>query len=399
MTQTIPTQTPWRLTRRLAVAAAVAALGGAAVLVLQRPVEAAANSAPPQAMPVGVAEAVEREIVPFSEFSGRLEATSGVEVRARVAGYIESVHFAPGSIVNKGDTLFVIDPKPFAAEVARAAAAVAAAEARQALAQTEFARARALLEENAISQREHEERRNALREAEAALAGARAALTAAELQLGYTRITAPIGGRVGRAEVTPGNLVAAGAASPVLTTIVALSPIYASFEADERTFAEHAGRRAGRVPVQLGLADEAGHPRSGVIESFDNRVDPRSGTVRVRALFDNKDGALTPGLYARVKLGAQAPRRAVLVSDLAIGTDQHKRYVYVVGADNKLEWREVRLGARADGLRVVEHGLQGGERVVVSGVQRVRPGMQVAPQPVPAEPAAAAAARQPEART
>lgn len=386
MTRITPTQRPRITAHGATIAIAIAALVGGVILMIQSPVEAAvspASSGPP-AMPVSVAAVLERKVAHWSEFSGRLEAVGSVEVRSRVQGYIESVHVKPGSLVKKGDTLFVIDPKPFAAEVARAQAAVAAAEARRALADAELARAQSLLDDRAIAQREFDERRHAQREAQAALTGAQAQLEMAKLQLGYTRITAPISGRIGRAEVTEGNLVAGGAGSPVLTTIVSVSPIYASFEADERSYLAHvaAMRTAGRTgtTVQMGLAHETGHPHTGSIESVDNRLDPRSGTVRVRAVFDNQDGTLAPGMFARIRLGGGTPADAVLIADRAVGTDQHKKFVWVVGEGNKVAWREVTLGpAVGDGLRVVESGLAPGERIVVNGVQRVRPGTVVAP--------------------
>jgi multidrug efflux system membrane fusion protein len=370
---------------RLAVAVA-AALAIAATVHLGSPVNASASPQAPQAMPVSVAAAVERRITEYDEFSGRLEAIDKVDVRPRVAGYIESIHFTPGAMVKRGDTLFVIDPKPFEAEVARAEAALAAARARLALATSELARAQRLLDERAIAQREYEERNNAQREAQAALQSAQAALDLARLNLGYTRITAPISGRASRAEVTVGNLVAAGAAGAALTSIVSTARLYATFEADEQTFlklaANGGGRNAGKLPVYMGLANEAGHPRQGVLEFVDNQLDPQSGTIRVRAVFDNSDGLLTPGLFARLKIGG-TEKQAILISDRAVGTDQSKKFVFVVDADNKVAWREVKLGPVVDGLRVVREGLAAGDVIVVNGLQRVRPGAAVAPTTVP----------------
>jgi multidrug efflux system membrane fusion protein len=351
-------------------------------------------------MPVSVATAVGRRITEWDDFSGRLEAIDRVDVRSRVAGYVESVHFAPGSLVSKGATLFVIDPKPFAAEVARAEAVVAAARARVALADSELARAQRLLEDHAISQREFDERQNAQRDAQASIQAAQAALDIARLNLGYTRITAPISGRVSRAEVTVGNLVAAGAGGVALTSIVSTSPIYATFEADEQTYLKYAARarpQAGargkaEVAVQLGLADETGHPREGRIEFVDNALDPQSGTIRVRAVFDNRDGRLAPGLFARLKVAGGGERDAVLIDDRAVGTDQSKKFVFVVDADQRVAYREVKLGPLVDGLRVVREGLKPGEAIVVNGVQRVRPGMQVAPTTTPMDARTSAAA-------
>ena len=374
----------------LAALAAATLAGGGYFYLFEGPAQAAvresAPAAPPPAMPVSVASVLERPITEWDEFSGRLEAIERVDVRPRVSGYIEAVHFAPGTLVAKGATLFVIDPKPFAAEVARAQAELAAARAKATLAASELARAQSLLDDNAIARREFEARQNAERDAQASIQAAEASLDIARLNLGYTRITAPIAGRVSRAEVTAGNLVAAGAGGPALTSIVSTSPIYASFDVDERSFLKYAAatreRGAKGMPIHMGLADEAGFPHEGAIEFVDNRVDPRSGTIRVRAQFDNRDGRLTPGLYARLEVGGAGEHPALLIDDRAVGTDQSKKFVLVVGPDRKLQWREVVLGPMVDGLRVVRSGLKGGESIVVNGVQRVRPGMTVAPNEV-----------------
>lgn len=386
MAPSIPTRRPRFLNaQRLTLAIAAVALIGGGYLAWQSPAQATAvaDSTPP-AVPVTVAAAVERQVVMWDEFSGRLEAVGSVEVRSRVAGTIESIHFAAGSLVNRGDTLMVIDPKPFAAAADRAEAAVAAAKARVVLTGSELSRAKRLHDEDAIAQRELDTASNANLEAQAALQSAQSALRMAKLDLGYTRVVAPITGRVGRAEVTVGNLVAGGAAGPMLTSIVSVSPMYASFEADERTYLKYAslGTRNKRIPVQMGLANESGHPRQGTIEWVDNQLDTKSGTIRVRALFDNKDGLLTPGLYARLKVGGSGASNAVLIDDRAVATDQHKKYVFVVGNDSKVAYREITLGGHVDGLRVVQDGLSAGEHIVVNGLQRVRPGTAVAPQMV-----------------
>ncbi len=379
-----------RLAVRLAAGAVVAVAIGGGYVYFNAPVNAAANaSAAPMSVPVSVAAAIGRRIVEFDEFSGRLEAIDKVEVRPRVAGYIESIHFAPGAMVKKGDTLFVIDPRPYAAEVARAEAALAGAQAKLALANSELARARTLLDERAIAQREFEERVNAQREGQASLQSAQAALDIARLNLGYTRVVAPISGRASRAEVTVGNLVAAGAGGPALTSIVSTSPIYATFEVDEQAYLKFAhvaaGRGAKHLPVYMGLANEAGFPRQGAIEFVDNRLDPQSGTIRVRALFANADGWLAPGMFARLKVGAGEAGPAVLIDDRAVGTDQSRKFVFVVGADGNVAYREVKLGPIVDGLRVVRDGLAAGEQIVVNGLQRVRPGVPVAPTVVQME--------------
>jgi multidrug efflux system membrane fusion protein len=243
----------------------------------------------------------------------------------------------------------------------------------------------------AIAERELEERVNAARTADADLRAARAALQSARLNLGWTQVRAPVAGRVGKLEVTVGNLVAAGPNAPVLTTLVSVSPIYASFEADEQVVAralkeldEQGGARTrlDRIPVQMGTAATPDTPYAGRLQLVDNQVDARSGTVRVRAVFDNPDGSLIPGQFAKLRLGRAKSDSALLVDERAIGTDQNKRFVMVVGADNKADYREVSLGAAADGLRIVTAGLSPGERIVVNGLQRVRPGALVAPQPV-----------------
>jgi multidrug efflux system membrane fusion protein len=368
---------------------AVAAAGG--YLGLRDPggTAAVASAAPPAAVPVSVSAVEERAVIEWDQYSGRIEAIESVEVRSRVGGYIESVNFEPGSLVKAGDTLFVVDARPFEAEVARAEAALASARARLALTSSELTRAEHLRADRAIAQREFDERQNARREAQAALRGAQAALEIAKLELGYTRITAPISGRVSRAEVTAGNLVAGGAAGPKLTSIVSTAPVYASFEVDERSFLKYAangatppGRIGETVQVHLGLASEEGHPHVGTLEFVDNAIDSRSGTIRLRAVFRNEDEMLMPGMYARLKLGGVKPAPALLVDDRAVGTDQDKRYVLVVGDDNKVSWREVKLGPMVDGLRVVREGLAAGERIVVNGLQRVRPGATVAPESV-----------------
>jgi multidrug efflux system membrane fusion protein len=296
-----------------------------------------------------------------------------------------SVNLKDGQLVKKGDVLFIIDPRPYQSEVDRAAGQVAAARARVTYTANDWQRAQRLIADNAIARRDYDEKQNAANEAAANLKTAQAALEAAEINLGYTRISAPISGRVSRAEITLGNVVSAGAGSPPLTTVVSVSPIYAEFDADEQTYLQYIRRvrNEGRVPVDLGLADEEGYSRTGVIQSVDNRVDTNSGTIRVRARFDNSDGSLIPGLYARVKVVSGDAYSALLISDTAIGTDQDKRYVYVVGSDNQVAYREIKVGDAHGNLRIVKSGIQPGDRIVVSGTQRVRPGVKVSPRIVP----------------
>ncbi|MEI6002652.1 efflux RND transporter periplasmic adaptor subunit [Paraburkholderia bengalensis] len=327
---------------------------------------------------VDVAIVTSRVITDWQIYSGRLQAVDHVDVRPLVSGTIVAVHFRDGALIKKGDPLFTIDPRQYQAEVDRAAAQLAAAEARFAYVSTDAKRADRLLTDNAIAKRDYEEKQNASREATAGVKAATAALEAAQVNLGYTRITAPVSGRVSRAELTVGNVVSVGANAPILTTIVSVSPIYASFDVDEQTYLQYLGRdRNARVPVSLGLANEDGYSRMGVVSSVDNRLDTSSGTIRVRATFDNPGGALVPGLYARVRVGGGVPHPAILVSEAAIGTDQAKKYVMTVDKANKVHYREIQLGGLSDGLRVVTSGLAPGDRVVVSGVQRAHPGETV----------------------
>ena len=341
---------------------------------------------PPPAPPVSVAAAIEKDILETDEFPGRIEAIESVEVRARVNGYIQSIHFRPGAEVKKGDLLFLIDPRPFEAQVASAESGLASTRAQLELARTELARNEQMLADRATSKREYDDAATRVRTFAAQVRAGEAALTTARLNLSYTRITAPVNGRVGKAEITVGNLVQGEVPnSPVLTTVVSTNPVYASFEANESAYLKYIAKaRGGALTVAIGLADEDGFPHSGRLEFVDNRVDRQSGTVRMRAVVDNKDGRFTPGLFARVRLGDTAtPRKAVLVADRAIGTDQSKRFVLVMNGDNKAQYREVRIGRVVDGLRVIDSGLKPGEVIVVNGLQRVRPGAPVTPETVP----------------
>jgi len=382
--------TPIQRRKLLAAAVASVVLGAAAygaAGLYHSPANAKPAATAPAAIPVSVAVVERREITPFEEFSGRLEAVDRVEVRARVSGAVQSVHFTEGALVKSGDLLVTIDPAPYAAEADRAQAQLAAAQAKLDNAITEHARSERLWQERAIAQRELDASLNVRRGAEADLRAAQAALQVARLNLGYTQVRAPVAGRVGRLEVTAGNLVAAGPGAPVLTTLVSVNPIYASFDADEGVVARAlrelptTGARPAieRIPVGIETADNA-TALLGRLQLIDNQVNAKSGTVRVRAVFDNREGRLMPGQFVRVRMGSAKTTPAVLVSERAIGTDQSKRFVLVVGADNKAVYREVALGAAIDGQRVVNAGLEPGERIVVNGLQRVRPGALVAPQ-------------------
>ncbi|EJM96058.1 efflux RND transporter periplasmic adaptor subunit [Herbaspirillum sp. YR522] len=386
---------PTTLRRRFALTATVLAVialtvGGAISAVGLSANASTAPTAPPAAA-VDVAEVVNRQIVDWQAYSGRIEAVDRVDVRPLVGGTLTAVHFKDGALVKKGDVLFTIDPRPYAAEVARAEAQLQGAEARAAYTAADVARGQRLLGDNAIARRDYEEKQNASREAAANVAAAKAALRAARLNLEYTQITAPVSGRISRAEVTVGNVVNPGSANASLTTLVSVAKVYASFDVDEQSFLKYVNpaRAAGTsVPVSLGLANEDGYSRQGRVGSVDNRLDTASGTIRVRAVFDNADGQLIPGLYARVRLGGGAPHDALMIDEKALGTDQDKRFVMVADGNNHANYRQVRVGASQDGLVVIEQGLKSGERVVVNGLQRIRPGDAITPTVVPmqAEP-------------
>jgi multidrug efflux system membrane fusion protein len=340
----------------------------------------AAAAAQPQALPVPVAVIERHEVTTWDEFSGRLEAVERVDVRSRVAGALKSVHFTEGALVKKDDLLITIDPDPYAAEVERAQAQVVAAQARVTYTKSEQERAKRLWDESAIARREFDERINAAQEADANLRAAQAALTSAKLNLSYTQVRAPVAGRVGRLEVTVGNLVPAGPGAPVLTTLVSVNPIYASFDADEHVVLRTLKEGKKDVAVEAETVTNGGRQLRGRLQLIDNQVNTRSGTVRVRAVFDNKDGSLIAGQYVKLRMGKAKAEPAILVSERAIGTDQDKRFVIVVGPDNKAIWRQVQLGGTANGQRIVTAGLEPGERIVVNGLQRVRPGAALAPQ-------------------
>ena len=333
---------------------------------------------------VDVAAVISTTITDYQHYSGRTEAINRVDIRPLVPGTIVGVHFADGALVKRGDLLFTIDPRPFVAEVDRATAELAAARARDGYASTDAARAQRLLADNAIAKRDHDRAINGAREAAANVLSAQAAVERAKINLTYTTIVAPVTGRVSRAEMTIGNVVSTGANAPVLTTLVSLSPIYASFDVDEQTYLRYLSRRgsSSNIPVSMGLANEVGFSREGKVNSVDNQMDTGSGTIRVRAIFDNTDYSLVPGLYARIEVGGGAPHAAVLVQAAAVGTDQDKTFVLVVNESNRVLYREVTIESERDGLSVVTSGLTPGEKIVVGGVQRVKPNDLVKPHGV-----------------
>jgi RND family efflux transporter MFP subunit len=388
--------------------------------------QAAPPPPPPSTIEVIAANPVVKQIVEWDEYTGRLEAIEFVSIRARVGGYLQSIHFTEGDIVKQGDLLFVIDPRPYEAAVRRAEATVGQAKAQEveskaglarmqaqrreadaqlALEQQSYRRAEQLVSTNAISREDFDIRTAALEKAQAAIESANADIASAEaaivaataavgtaearlesakLDLGYTQIRAPVSGRISRREVTEGNLISGGTAdSTLLTTIVSLDPIHCVFDADEAAYLKYArlaaaGSRASsrdvKNPVYLGLADEAPkHPHLGHMDFVDNRLDPGTGTIRGRAIFRNPDLLLTPGLFARARIPGSGTYDAVLIPNSAISTDQADKYVYVVADDGTIARQNIKVGPIVHGLRVVREGLTGKERIVTRGLQRIRP--------------------------
>jgi multidrug efflux system membrane fusion protein len=351
-----------------------------------------AGSAPPLPQ-VSVAQVAVKPVHQWDEYSGRIDAIESVELRPRVSGYIERVAYREGQDVKKGEVLFTIDARSYRAELARAEAQLARARSVAERSRREAARAKALVEQQAISTEAWEQRRAADESAQADVQAAQAAVETAKLNVEWTQVRAPISGRAGRAQVTAGNLVVAGDSASVLTTLVSLDKVYVYFEADENAFLRYAqmtrdGQRAserdGKVPVRVGLANEDDFPHPGEVDFLDNRVDRSSGTIRLRAVLDNKARMFTPGLFARVQLLGSGQFNAVLVDDKAVLTDQDRKYVYIVDKDSKAQRRDVQLGSTAEGLRIVAKGLAEGDHVIVNGVQKVfMPGMPVDAKPVP----------------
>lgn len=361
----------------------------------------AAETGMPPPPEVSAAPVLIKQVSQWDDFSGRVEAVENVDLRPRVSGYIDRVNYEEGQEVRKGDVLFTIDSRSYRAELARAQADLARARSQAELGRSEAARAKKLSELQAISTESYEQRRSAAAEAQANVAAAQAAVDAARLNLEFTQVRAPISGRAGRALVTAGNLVSAGDSASVLTTLVSLDKMHVHFDTDERTFLHYAelarkGERPSEngagVPVQVGLVGEEGFPHTGVVDFLDNQVDPATGTIRARALLDNADRAFTPGLFARVRVLGSGEFKAMLIDDKAVLTDQDRKYVYVVDAKGQAQRKDVELGRTANGLRIVEKGLASGDKVIVSGVQKVFfPGMPVkattvtmgAPEPAP----------------
>jgi len=363
-------------------------LAGLALLLAgcERP-QAAPAPAPPK---VAVSRPVVREVIEWDEYTGRLVAVESVEIRARVSGYLQSIHFNDGAIVKKGHLLFVIDPRPYQADLDRANAESQLANARLDLAKSDYARAQRLLQVRAISEEEADTRAATQRQTQEQLQAARAAVAAAKLNVEFTRITAPISGRISRKFVTEGNLINGGTAqSTLLTTIVSLDPIHCYIEADERAYLKYVrlsreGKRPSsrevRNPAYLALADETGFPHKGYIDFVDNRLDPNTGTMTGRAIFPNPELTLTPGLFARVRIPGSGNYEALMIPDEAIGTDLSQKFTFVVNDQNVVEYRAVQLGPVINGLRVIREGLKPEDWVIVKGIQRARTGTKVDPE-------------------
>jgi multidrug efflux system membrane fusion protein len=338
----------------------------------------AASPTPVEQRPkVTVAQPVLASVADFSEHTGRTEAPESVEVRTRASGYLVRVAFKEGDLVKKGDLLFVVDPRPYQAALARAKADLESIRADLQLARSNAARAQRLYKDNAISQQGLEAQTAAVEQLAARRAAAEAAVSSAALDLDYAFVRSPISGRIGRALITVGNIVGPSTPSP-LATVVSVNPLYVYVDVDE--VRGQRLRQASASVAQLGFPGEEGYPHHAPIDFIDNRVDPATGTLRVRAVVDNVDGRLTHGLFARVRLSDGDAHQGLLVADRAVANDQDRRFVWVVGADGKAQRRPVKLGPVDGGLRVVREGLAPSDKVVVRGLQRLRPGVEVLPE-------------------
>jgi multidrug efflux system membrane fusion protein len=386
------TTSPWKSKNHSVAPLRLILLIGLAILAgLNAGCSSSAKTKAPAPVEVSVAEVICKQIGDSDEFTGRLEAVHAVEVRPRVSGYLQSVNFKEGEIVQQGALLFQIDPRPFQAEVDRLKGELSQAKAQRSRAQSDFERAERLHNNDGMSAEEYDRRAAVRNEAEARIASTEAALRGAELNLEFTRVTAPVTGRVGRADITEGNLVEGGAGQiKPLTTLVSLDPIYVYFDVDEQTYLKfaHLTQTQGttshdlRGSALLGLADEDGFPHVGQVSFVDNQVSSSTGTIRLRATFANKNLSLTPGLFARIRLHGGESHSGCLARDEAIVTDLNQKYVFVLGENNTLTYRPVKLGPMTEDLRVVRDGLHEGDLIVVSGLQRVRPGAAVTPKRV-----------------
>jgi len=381
-----------------------AAIALAFALLLAGCGESQKQAAVPPPPAVTVAKAVKRPVVDFDEYVGRFVAVNSVEVRARVSGYLEAVDFKDGQRVKQGDLLFTIDKRPFQNSVAQARATLTQAKSNLSFTEADFTRGQQLVRDKTITDQTFEQRSQAFRNAQASVSGAEAALRTAELDLEFTELRAPIDGRIGDRRVSPGNLVTGGSGgnTTLLATIVSTDPIRFEFTFDEASYLRYerlakggqdVASRGGGVKVELKLIDEPEFTHIGNIDFVDNVIDRSTGTIRGRGVFDNPNGVFTPGMFARVRVPASPSYDALLVPDAAIGTEQARKYVMVVGADNTATTKYVILGQTTpDGLRVIKSGLGADDRVIVNGLMRARPGQKVTPQEAGAKPAAAAPA-------
>lgn len=356
---------------------------------------------PPQQqgpLPVNVITAVEKEVIEWDEFTGRIDAVESVEIRPRVSGYITEVHFKAGAIVEKGDLLFVIDPRPYQADLDRAVANHEQSQAQLKLAQIDFKRTEGLRQKNVVSPEEFDQKAASLQQAEASERSARAARDAAALNLDFTKITSPIAGRVSNERVTVGNLVMAGAAENVLTTVVSVDPFYVYVDADENSVLKYLklrdeGKRVSavdeRIPAFIALANETGFPHEGYIDFVDNRLDPNTGTQRARGVFKTWNPRLAPGFFVRMRIPGGGKYQAVLVDDKVISSQQGVKFLFVVKDDNTIDRRLLETGPLFEGKRIIRKGLKAGEKVVSTRLQIVQHGMPVVPVPEEAPPAAA----------
>jgi membrane fusion protein, multidrug efflux system len=388
MEETTTMSTLKTISKRPLLTVALAALiagGGIYAVGRSHPSQAAAPAAVP-AVEVTVQTLSPKKVQVWSEFSGRLHAVDQAEIRPEVNGRITEVRFHDGQYVKQGDILLVIDPRPYEAAVARAEANLASAKTNADFAKIEQQRAAGMIKTEAIAQRIYDERNNSLRVADAAVKAAEADLKTAQVDLEHAYVRAPITGRTSRAELTVGNLVQSGPGAPVLTSVVSNSAIYADFEVDEQTYVDTIRQAAAnpdqehKIPVQLTLAGDHGHVYQGTIDSFDNRLDVGSGTIRARAKFENTDGALVPGMFVSVGLANPVDHDELLVPEKAVGFDQSKKFVLVVDKDNKVEYRAVELGKQVGGSRVALKGVEPGDKVIVDGLQHARPSSVVAPK-------------------
>lgn len=376
---------PFYITRKVVISTVLALFGAAGIYYATRS-DASTQAPQNMAIPVTVQTMKEQKVRVWTNFSGRLRAVDAAEIRPEVSGRIMEIRFEDGQMVKKGDVLLVIEPGPYEAAVARAEANLASAKTQAKFTQADQRRAAGIVKKQAISRRTYDERVNAHGVAEAAVKAAEAELKQANLDLDHAYVKAPIGGRVSRAEITEGNLVQSGSGAPLLTSIVSNDEIYADFEVDEQTYLQSirafaSNRKQERkIPVEITVQNDQEHTYSGRIYSFDNRIDPATGTIRARAKFNNEDGTLLPGMYVSVSLASGNEGDQLMIPERALGFDQNKKYVYVVGEGNKVAYREVELGKQVQAQRIVLKGLQQGDKVVVDGVQHIRPEALVDPK-------------------